>query len=262
MDESPGRDQSVRVAPHPPLSQYYGEAEARPAFVRDLFDRTAADYDRIGQLLSLGCGGWYRRRALRRAGLAPGMRLLDVAVGTGAVAHEAAAIIGEANIIGIDISQEMLAVARRRLGIFLVRGAMERLPIADASVDFLSMGYALRHVSDLAAAFREFHRVLRPGGTLLLLELAQPASWQGGLVRFYLGKVIPRLSRWTTGSAAAETLMRYYWDTIAQCVAKEAILAAMAAAGLTGTRCDDEFGVFRMFLARRSPVNQIAATDC
>ena len=83
-------DSSGPVRPHPVLRPWYGDAEDRAPFVRALFDATAADYDRANQVLSLGSGAWYRRQALRRAGLRPGMDVLDVAIGTGLLAREAA----------------------------------------------------------------------------------------------------------------------------------------------------------------------------
>ena len=81
--------------PHPVLEEYYSTAADRQSFVGELFDGAARYYNRIGQMLDLGSGPWYRRQALRRAGLRPGMRLLDVATGTGLVARGAASIIGE-----------------------------------------------------------------------------------------------------------------------------------------------------------------------
>ncbi len=77
------------VAPHPPLPEYYGAEAARPAWVRGVFDRTAADYDRIESFMSAGSGAWYRGEALARAGLGAGMDVLDVASGTGLVAAAA-----------------------------------------------------------------------------------------------------------------------------------------------------------------------------
>src|SRR4051812_40137490 len=70
------------IRPHPVLSEHYMTLDARQGYVRELFDNTARHYARINQLFSLGSGGWYRRRALLRGGLRPGMRLLDIAVGT------------------------------------------------------------------------------------------------------------------------------------------------------------------------------------
>ena len=157
-------------APIPALPGYYGDERGRRHFLRDLFDGNARDYDYVERLLALGSGSWYRRHALLRAGLAPGMHVLDVATGTGLVAREAMAIIGpEGTVVGLDPSAGMLAEAHRLLPMRLVRGRGERLPLRDASFDFVSMGFALRHVTDLNALFGEFHRVLKPGGSLCVL---------------------------------------------------------------------------------------------
>src|SRR5438046_424284 len=80
--------------PHPALPRYYGPSERKSSFVRRIFDGAAPDYDRIERWMALGSGSWYRRQALTRAGLAAGMRVLDVAVGTGLVAREEIDITG------------------------------------------------------------------------------------------------------------------------------------------------------------------------
>lgn len=241
------------LAPHAVLPQYYGMAEARAGFVRRLFDDTAAHYDRINRVFSLGTGAWYRRQALRRAGLRPGDRVLDVATGTGLVAREAAWLAGAGGrVTGLDPSAGMLAAARRELPIGLVQGRAEALPLADASADFLSMGYALRHVADLGIAFAEYRRVLRPGGRLLLLEIGRPEGRLGrALARAYLGRVVPALCRLTAPRGRDDLLMRYYWDTIEACVPAETILARLRAAGFEAVACETSLGLFKAYTARR-----------
>jgi demethylmenaquinone methyltransferase/2-methoxy-6-polyprenyl-1,4-benzoquinol methylase len=236
-------------APHPVLHDYYGQPEQRRVFVRKLFDDAAPLYDRINNLFSFGTGSRYRRDCLVRAGLRPHLRVADIATGTGLVAREAVEILGpECDIIGVDLSASMLAVARQRLQIPLIQGTAEQLPFADASIDFLSMGYALRHVDDLVATFREFHRVLRSGGTVLVLEIAKPTKpLNRALLSAYLGSVVPLLTRWLGGRATGQTLMQYYWDTIENCVAPEAILSAMRAAGFAETNCTTNFDICRRY---------------
>ncbi|WP_084112685.1 class I SAM-dependent methyltransferase [Belnapia moabensis] len=246
-----GREDEARPVPHPTLTEYYQNADARDGFVRQLFDQAAGSYDRINTAFSLGSGAWYRRRALWQAGLRPGQRMLDVAIGTGLVAREGVRILGRPEAVtGIDLSAGMLAEARRSLAIPLIRGRAEALPFADASFDFLSMGYALRHVPDLVTAFAEYRRVLRPGGRLLLLEIGRP---EGPLAyraaRFYLGRVVPALSRLTGDGARAGLMMQYYWDTIDACVPPATILQALRTAGLDGTRCETQLGLFRAYMA-------------
>jgi demethylmenaquinone methyltransferase/2-methoxy-6-polyprenyl-1,4-benzoquinol methylase len=240
-------------APHPPLTAYYPTGSDRDAFVRRLFDQTAASYDCINAAFSLGSGGWYRRRALRAAGLRPGQRMLDVAVGTGLVAREAVRILGTPrDVVGLDLSEGMLREAGRALAIPLLCGRAEALPVADARFDFLSMGYALRHVAALPAAFAEYRRVLRPGGRLLLLEIARPEGRLAyAAARFYLGRLVPAASAALGGGERARMLMRYYWDTIDACVPPAAILGALADAGFAEVGCDVQFGIFRAYTACR-----------
>jgi demethylmenaquinone methyltransferase/2-methoxy-6-polyprenyl-1,4-benzoquinol methylase len=241
------------IAPHAPLPRHYAESAQRDRFVRALFDQGAPSYDRINAIFSFGTGARYRRDALRRAGLAPGERVLDVATGTGLVAREALGIVGQAGeVVGLDLSAGMLREARGSLPIALVQARAEALPLADTSVDLVSMGYALRHVPDLVLTFSEFRRVLRPGGRVLLLEIDQPASPVAlAALRFYLGRVVPRLSRWIGRGDTDSRMMQYFWDTIDACVPPATIEAALGQAGFTDIGCDVQLGVFRAYGAQR-----------
>src|SRR5215217_7581042 len=142
---------NTRVAPHPALPRYYEPSPAgKRSFVRQIFDGTAGDYDRVERMMALGSGSWYRRQALTRAGLVAGMRVLDVAMGTGLVAREEVSITGDPKLVlGLDPSIGMMTEAKRSLTIRTVQGVAEELPLAAQQFDFLSMGYALRHLTDL-----------------------------------------------------------------------------------------------------------------
>lgn len=239
------------LPPHPGLSRYY--KGAKEGFVRQIFDQGAADYDRIEKMMALGTGSWYRRKALLRAGLEPGMKVLDVAVGTGLVAREEITVTGDAaNVIGVDPSAGMIARARQALNIGAVRGTAENLPLAGEGFDFVSMGYALRHVSDLNLAFAQFFRVLRPGGSLCILELTRPrGALKSALLRWYMGVLIPAAARLVTRRAPSQLLWRYYWDTIESCVPPEQVTAAIAAAGFTDVQRYAELGIFSEYTARK-----------
>lgn len=242
------------IAPHPPLEKYYHGEPQRRGFVTGLFDRTAPHYDWINRVMSLGLGVRYRRDALRRVGLAPGDRILDVAIGTGLVARAARDILGGGDgVTGVDLSMGMLAEARKSLPITLVQGVAERLPVADACVDFVTMGYALRHVTDFESTFREYLRVLKPGGTLLILEVTRPAAASAAyrFTRFYLHTVVPLLARFGPGGSDAQTLMEYFWDTVDNCVPPATILAALAGSGFTSARQNIEHRVFSEYVATK-----------
>ncbi len=242
-----------QVEPHPVLPAYYASRRAREDFVRDLFNRTAAEYDRINQIMSLGSGRRYRREALRQAGLCAGARVLDVAVGTGLVAREALQICGDRErVIGIDPSEQMLLLTVRALGIPVIQGRAEALPVGDASMDFVSMGYALRHMRDLGVALAEFFRVLRPGGTLLILEIGRPDSRLGqALLWLYLGCVLPALCRLLRNGRQAYVLMRYFWATIDACVPPHVIIETLGQIGFEMPECTCLLGMFRAYRARK-----------
>lgn len=225
-------------APHVPLTDYYSDEQARAGFVRDMFDSTAEDYDRMESVLGFGTGKWYRGQALERAGLKTGMRVADVGVGTGLVAQAAARIVGDARLVtGIDPSPGMMANAKVPPGVELVQGKAEDIPFPDAQFDFLSMGYALRHIGDLSAAFNEFHRVVKPGGKLCLLEITLPETrWGRFLLKCYMKGFVPMLALVIGRKKNTRLLWRYYWDTIEACVPPEQVLATLRAAGFTDVR--------------------------
>jgi len=237
MGALPESAEPGRVPPHAPLLEYYPEDPARARFVRELFDRTAKHYNTVEALFGNG-GLLYRRLSLGRAGMRPGMRVLDVAVGTAAVARGAARVVGPSGrVFGVDPSRGMLAEARKVFHGPLARGVAEQLPFAGESFDFVTMGIALRHVSDLVATFREYLRVLRPGGRLWILEGHVPRSRVGqALTRFVWARVIPGMTLVATRSRDAKQLMDYYWETVEKCVPPERILAALRGAGFASPR--------------------------
>lgn len=230
--------------PHPLLPAYYADAEGKQRYVDRMFDASAGDYDRVDRVLAFGTGSRYRRDALARGGLAAGMRMLDVAVGTGLVAREAARMVGDrGSVIGVDPSLGMMSAAAAALT--LVRGRAEALPFATGAFDFLTLGFALRHLSDLDRVFGEFRRVLKPGGRLLVLEITRP---EGGvataLLKAYMRGVVPLVAGLVGRSRQTPALYRYYWDTIEACVPPAQVMASIAAAGFASVRRGLTLGIF------------------
>ena len=246
-------DREIVRAPHSPLTGYYGSLEDRPGWVRRMFDGTAADYDRLERLIGFGSGSRYRRDALGRAGLRRDMRLLDVGIGTGLVARQAAAIVGDPALVsGLDPSPGMLRNAQVPAGVQLVEGCAEKIPYPDARFDFVSMGYALRHIADLSVAFCEFFRVLRPGGRLCILEITRPEKkFHAALLKGYLRGVVPWLAKLASRQPDTPLLWSYYWDTIDACAAPGSVLHTLESAGFVSVHRHVEFKIFSEYRAQK-----------
>ncbi len=174
---------------------------ARNREARALFAPLASSYDRYSRLLSFGQDPRWRRFLVSRVEVAAEDVVLDVATGTAAVALELVRQFG-CSVVGLDQSPEMLAGARERVEragaserIRLVEGNAERLPFADDSFAALTFTYLLRYVDDPAATLRESARVVRPGGTVGMLEFGLPRGVWRGLWEAYVRVGLPLLGR-------------------------------------------------------------------
>jgi demethylmenaquinone methyltransferase/2-methoxy-6-polyprenyl-1,4-benzoquinol methylase len=203
-----------------------GEAKARA--VRDMFDTIAPRYDLMNRLLTFRLDVGWRRRAVRAlTGVAPGEAVVDVACGTGDLCRELRSA-GFAPI-GVDLSAGMLAAARTDAP--LVEADALAMPLPDGSVGGVTCGFALRNFVALAPALAEMGRVVRPGGRIALLEVAEPANpllrWGH---RVYFGTVVPFVGGLLSDRAA----YRYLPRSVAYLPPPDDLLALVAAAGFTG----------------------------
>jgi demethylmenaquinone methyltransferase/2-methoxy-6-polyprenyl-1,4-benzoquinol methylase len=239
------------LPPHPPLSRYYKDAAQQKEFLRKSFDETAPWYDWTDRVLSFGSGDWYRREAVKRAGFTRGMKLLDLASGTGVVARAAAQVTGEPrSIIGMDPSIGMLRGGHTESA--KVQAPAEALPFASGTFDRITIGFAMRHFSDLSVVFRECHRVLKPGGKLLILEITAPESRLGrAILGVYMGVITPALVRLRTRNAQATQLFHYYWETTRDCVRPQVILDALREAGFAETTRIVSLGIFSEYVGTK-----------
>jgi demethylmenaquinone methyltransferase/2-methoxy-6-polyprenyl-1,4-benzoquinol methylase len=213
----------VRTAPDRALPQ--GEQKVRA--VRDMFDAIAPRYDLVNRIITFRMDVGWRARTVRSLGLSPGSRVIDVACGTGDLCRELTAARHRA--IGVDLSFGMLAHARTSAQLVHADGL--QLPMPDASVDGVVSGFGLRNVVDLAGLFRELARVVRPGGRVALLEVAEPANpvlrWGHGL---YFGRVVPRIGALLSDASA----YRYLPDSVAYLPAPKAMCGMLDDAGFAG----------------------------
>ena len=242
-----------KAPPHPTLKAYYAADPERSRYVLDLFNETAPHYNTVEKIFGNG-GLLYRRLSLKRAGLRPGMRVLDVAIGTAAVSRGAVRLVGPTGrVFGVDPSMGMMREARKVFGGPLTRGVAQTLPFRTGEFDFVTMGIALRHVSDLVRAFSEYHRVLRPGGKVWILEGHVPRSALGQrMTRFVWARLIPGMTLIATRSREAKELMDYYWDTVDQAVSPETIVRVLGEVGFVDARAQVTMpGAFVEYTARR-----------
>ena len=235
------------------MDPYFTTEEGRRSLTQAMFNQAAPGYDNAESLTALGSGAWYRREVLQRNGLASGMTLLDVAAGTGLVTVPGHAIVGpKGRVLALDPSPGMLAELRKKIEVETLEAYAEAIPLPDAQVDFISMGYALRHVSDLNLAFAEYLRVLRPGGRVCIMEISRPASaWSRALLGFHIKAVVPLLARLTRRHADVQRLWEYYGDTIEAALEPELILDALSRAGFANVACSVTMGIFREYTGNR-----------
>jgi demethylmenaquinone methyltransferase / 2-methoxy-6-polyprenyl-1,4-benzoquinol methylase len=184
------------------------EAEASQK-VREMFTQIAPHYDLLNHLLSFELDRLWRARAARRLRPIldrPDALVLDLCCGTGDLAF-ALARVGKAGVLGVDFAHTMLVRAREKsasLSNIKDRGAKTpmpffeadalRLPFADSSIDLVTSAFGFRNLANYEAGLREILRVLKPGGTIAILEFAEPPQgFLGDLYRWYFSKVLPKI---------------------------------------------------------------------
>jgi demethylmenaquinone methyltransferase/2-methoxy-6-polyprenyl-1,4-benzoquinol methylase len=190
-----------------PLSRSFGNAFVasgkRERRIRNVFESVAPRYDLMNDLMSLGIHRLWKRRLVALAAPRAGQCIVDLAGGTGDVAARLAG--PDRQVTVIDPSEAMMAAGRAR-GLAHVDwqlGAAERLPLADASVDTLTIAFGIRNVTHLDAALAEARRVLKPGGRFLCLEFSTPRQWLRPFYDLFSFTVIPRLGAWIARSPQA-----------------------------------------------------------
>lgn len=171
--------------------------------VQGMFNAVAKNYDLMNSLASLGQVRRWRKEVRRAVVTRPAMRVLDVAAGTGASSIEF--VRAGADVVAVDFSEGMLEEGRRRHSEIDFRQAdAMNLPFEDNSFDAVTTSFGLRNIQDFDRALREFYRVLRPGGHLVVCEFSRP-TWAPfrALYHFFLGTVVPGLARMASYDAVA-----------------------------------------------------------
>jgi demethylmenaquinone methyltransferase/2-methoxy-6-polyprenyl-1,4-benzoquinol methylase len=179
--------------------------EEKTAAVRSMFDAIAPRYDLVNRLMTFGLDVHWRKQSASALGLPPASTVLDLACGTGDFLHLLSA--AGFRVFGADLSWGMLAA--NRSGAPLTQANVAALPLATGSIDGVTCGYALRNFTDLGPAFEELGRVVRPGGRLALLEVAEPERWALAVGhRIWFHRVVPIIGGLLSDRGAYQYLPR------------------------------------------------------
>ncbi|NNU41899.1 bifunctional demethylmenaquinone methyltransferase/2-methoxy-6-polyprenyl-1,4-benzoquinol methylase UbiE [Ramlibacter montanisoli] len=202
--------------------------------VRGVFDSVAPKYDLMNDLMSLGLHRAWKAYTVLVADLRPGQRVLDIAGGTGDLAQAFARKVGgEGMVVHTDINAAMLRVGRDRLldaGLVLptVVCDAEKLPFETESFDRVSVGFGLRNMTHKDKALAEMHRVLKPGGKLLVLEFSKVARPLEKAYDWYSFNILPRIGRLVAGDEAS---YRYLAESIRMHPGQDELKAMMKKTG-------------------------------
>ena len=235
----------------------YNTDQTNKEEVREMFDNIAPKYDLLNHTLSMSIDRVWRRRVVGEVRRAKPGRILDVATGTGDLAIAMARRIRDVQVLGVDLSEQMLAVARRKIEargldgrIVLDRGDAERLAVADASVDVATVAFGVRNFGDLGAGLRELARTIKPGGKVVILEFSRPRNRVfRALYEFYSYKILPRIGGLVSRDKRA---YEYLPASVGEFPAPEEFMAMMARAGFRNCRARSQsFGIAQIYIGER-----------
>ena len=235
----------------------YNTDQTKKEEVREMFDNIAPKYDLLNHTLSMSIDRVWRRRVVGEVRRAKPGRILDVATGTGDLAIAMARRIRDVQVLGVDLSEQMLAVARRTIEargldgrIVLDRGDAERLAVADASVDVATVAFGVRNFGDLGAGLRELARTIKPGGKVVILEFSRPRNRVfRALYEFYSYKILPRIGGLVSRDKRA---YEYLPASVGEFPAPEEFMAMMARAGFRNCRARSQsFGIAQIYIGER-----------
>ena len=210
--------------------------------VREVFDSVAAQYDLMNDLMSGGLHRLWKRFTIELSAVRSGQTVLDIAGGTGDLAAKFSKLVGaDGKVILADINAAMLSVGRDRLidkgalsNIDVVQADAQFLPFEDNSIDCITIAFGLRNVSDKAKALRSMHRVLKPGGRVLVLEFSKPTSpLLSKVYDAYSFSALPAMGKLITDDADS---YRYLAESIRKHPDQESLLEMVEDAGFVDCR--------------------------
>ena len=231
-------------------------------YVRSLFDSIASRYDLLNHLLSGGVDFYWRRRAIECLRDIRPRNILDVATGTADFAIAALRLNPE-KVIGIDIAEAMLAIARRKLDrkelsgtVQLRTGEAEHLPFASGMFDAAIVAFGARNFENLHAGLSEMHRVLRTEGKILVLEFSRPRSFPFKQLYFlYFRRILPLIGRLVSNHREAYT---YLPDTVMRFPEGDDFTDILKKTGFENTSQERmTFGIVTMYTGKKPETNRV-----
>jgi len=238
------------------VKPYHREGEKKDQ-VQKMFNRIAPHYDGLNRFLSLGIDVAWRRQAVSKLQTPPRSRILDVATGTADVALEIYRQHRPEAILGVDIADQMLDIGRRKIQkknwqgvIQLEQGDSENLRFADNTFDGATVAFGVRNFQDLRKGLGEIHRVLKPGGELVVLEFSKPRIFPFKQVyHFYFRNILPLIGRFTSKDPRAYA---YLYESVQAFPDGEAFEAELKKSGYKTTACKPlTFGICSVYWARK-----------
>ncbi len=221
-----------------------------------MFDNISPKYDFLNHLLSGGIDIYWRKRAIKLLRKAQPRTILDIATGTGDFAIEALALKPE-KIVGVDISEGMLAVGRekiKKLGkqdiIELRSGDSESLPFSDNYFDAVIVSFGVRNFENLLAGLSDMNRVMRPGGTCVIVEFSKPRSFPfRHLYNFYFKYILPTIGKIVSKDSSAYT---YLPESVQAFPDGRDFLTIFEQAGFKNTKCIPlTFGICSIYTGQK-----------
>ncbi len=208
-----------------------GASTNKAAFVRAMFDSIAPRYDLMNAIMTFGQHQNMRRVAARLAQPPRNGLALDLATGTGDFAAALREVEPSCRVVGIDFALEMVRLGQTKYNsrVAFTAGDMLRLPITDSTVDCLVDGFVLRNVADLRSAFAEMHRVLKPNGRAVSLEITLPRTpiWRN-VFGIYFDHLMPLIGGWLSGNPEA---YHYLPQSVHDFLAPDQVVELMRAVG-------------------------------
>ena len=236
----------------------YNSQKTKKEEVQQMFDNIAPTYDKLNHILSLSIDKMWRRRVVRKVRRMKPEKIMDLATGTGDLAIKMAKAMPKAKIMGVDLSEKMLAVAAekvRRKGlddhIALYQGDAERLDVADGVLDVVTVAFGVRNFGNLEQGLSEIMRSLRSGGHIVVLEFSTPRNWfVRKCYQFYSNHVMKPVGGMVSKDRKAYD---YLPDSIVEFPGPDKFLKIMEGVGFEQCRHHSQsFGIAQIYIGRKA----------